>query len=40
MLFGEVDIGLCTSMPSTLESCRRNWVGSHLSSLRRVSRRL
>ena len=25
-------------MPSILESCRRNWVGSHLSSLRRVSR--
>ena len=26
-------------MPSILESCRRNWVGSHLSSLRRVSRK-
>lgn len=39
MLFGEVDIGLCASMPSTLESYRRNWVGSHLSSLRRESKK-
>ena len=26
-------------MPSILESCRRNWVGSHLFSLRKVSRK-
>ena len=40
MLFGEVDIILCASTPSTQESCRRNSVGSHLSSLRRVTKKL
>ena len=39
MFFGEVDIILCASTPSTQESCRRNSVGSHNSCLRKETKR-